>query len=115
LLIIIQLKIINSKGEYIMDSKDKTKQMINYHKETFETYYNSVQMLQDQTIKALDSMLKQSPWIPAQTKSFINEWISIYKKVTSDFKESVDQNYEKMEEFLKSAEEEPKPRSKKEK
>ena len=87
--------------------------MIEYHKAAFETYYNSVQMLQDQTTKALDNMLKQSPWIPAQTKSFINEWISIYKKVTADFKESVDQNYEKMEDFLDANVETPKTKSKK--
>ncbi|MBN1365324.1 MAG: hypothetical protein JW976_11010 [Syntrophaceae bacterium] len=96
-----------------MDIKDKTKQMIDYHKAAFETYYNSVQMLQEQTTKALDNMLKQSPWIPAQTKSFINEWISIYKKVTSDFKESVDQNYAKMEEFLNTEPETSKQKSKK--
>ncbi|MGB5217159.1 MAG: hypothetical protein WBN66_02555 [Smithella sp.] len=96
-----------------MENKDQTKQMIEYHKAAFETYYNSVQMLQDQTTKALDNMLKQSPWIPAQTKSFINEWISIYKKVTSDFKESVDQNYEKMEDFLDENVETPKAKSKK--
>ena len=94
-----------------LDNKEKTKQMIDYHKAAFETYYNSVQMLQDQTTKALDNMLKQSPWIPAQTKSFINEWINIYKKVTTDFKESVDQNYAKMEEFLNSASEATKPKS----
>jgi molecular chaperone DnaK (HSP70) len=113
MLIIILLKIKNSKGEFIMGDKDKTKQMVDYHKAAFETYYNSVQTLQEQTTKALDNMLKQSPWIPAQTKSFINEWISIYKKVTTDFKESVDQNYSKMEEFLNSTEEAAKPKSKK--
>ena len=113
MLTIILLKTKNSKGEFIMDNKDKTKQMVDYHKAAFETYYNSVQMLQEQTAKALDNMLKQSPWIPAQTKSFINEWISIYKKVTTDFKESVDQNYSKMEEFLNSTEEAAKPKSKK--
>jgi hypothetical protein len=113
MLVIIWLKTIISKGEFIMDNKNNTKQMIDYHKATFETYYNSVQMLQEQTTKALDDMLKQSPWIPAQTKSFINEWISVYKKVTADFKESVDQNYAKMEEFLNTTEEAPKPKSKK--
>ncbi len=97
----------------MMDNKDKTKQMIDYHKAAFETYYNSVQMLQDQTTKALDDMLKQSPWVPAQTKSFINEWINIYRKVTADFKESVDQNYAKMEEFLNSKSDAPKPKGKK--
>jgi gas vesicle protein len=96
-----------------MENKDQAKQMIDYHKAAFETYYNSILMLQEQTTKSLDNMLKQSPWIPAQTKSFINEWIGIYKKVTEDFKESVDQNYEKMEEFLASTTEPSKPKKKK--
>ncbi|MDI6743081.1 MAG: hypothetical protein QMD11_10145 [Smithella sp.] len=98
-----------------MDNKDNTKQMIDYHKAAFETYYKSVEMLQDQTTKALDNMLKQSPWIPAQTKSFINEWINVYKKVTTDFKESVDQNYAKMEEFLNSNSNPEAPKTKKKK
>jgi hypothetical protein len=85
-----------------MDNKENAKKMIEYHKTAFETYYNTILMLQEQTTKSLENMLKQSPWIPAQTKSFINEWIGIYKKVTEDFKEAVDQNYAKMEEFLES-------------
>lgn len=86
-----------------MDNRESTKKMVEYHKAAFETYYNSILMLQEQTTKALENMMKQSPWIPAQTKSFINEWIGIYKKVTEDFKEAVDQNYAKMEEFLESS------------
>ncbi|PKN51635.1 MAG: hypothetical protein CVU55_11910 [Deltaproteobacteria bacterium HGW-Deltaproteobacteria-13] len=98
-----------------MESNDKAqaKQMIDYHKAAFETYFNSILMLQEQTTKSLDDMLKQSPWIPAQTKSSINEWIGIYKKVTADFKESVDQNYSKMEEFLSSGIEKTKSKNKK--
>jgi hypothetical protein len=96
-----------------MEDKDKAKQMIDYHKAAFETYFNSILMLQDQTTKTLDNMLKQSPWIPAQTKSFINEWIGIYKKVTTDFKESVDQNYAKMEETLTSGDKSSTTKSKK--
>ncbi|MGP8153109.1 MAG: hypothetical protein ACLQBQ_03040 [Smithella sp.] len=80
--------------------ENKAKLMIDYNKEIFETYFNSVVMLQEQMNKALDNMLKQTTWIPEQTKSFINEWIAIYKNVTFDFKESVDQNYSKIKEAL---------------
>ena len=102
MLLIIPLKTKKTKGALIMGNKDKdqAKQMIEYHKAAFETYFNSILMLQEQTTKSLDNMLKQSPWIPSQTKSSINEWIGIYKKVTTDFKESIDQNYAKMEELL---------------
>ncbi len=85
-----------------MDNKKIAKQMIDYHKAAFETGFNSVIMLQEQTTKALDNILQQSPLLPAQTKAFINEWGNIYKKVTADFKEAADQNYSKLEEFLAS-------------
>jgi hypothetical protein len=96
-----------------MENKKIAKQMIDYNKAAFESGYDTIYMLQEQTTKALDNMLQQAPWLPAQTKSFINEWVGIYKKVTNDFKEAVDQNYSKMEEFLTSDNETPKPKTKK--
>jgi len=85
-----------------MENDKMVKQMIDYHKAAFETSFNSVLMLQEQTTKALDNVLQQSPIIPAQTKAFINEWTNIYKKVNADFKEAADQNYSKLEKFLAS-------------
>lgn len=85
-----------------MDSKEITKQMIDGHKAAFETGFNSIIMLQKQTSKAMDNLLKQSPWIPVETKSIINEWASMYQKGTTAFKETADQNYSKLEEVLAS-------------
>ena len=83
-----------------MENDKIVKQMIDYHKAAFESSFNSVLMLQEQTTKALDNILQQSPVIPAQTKAFVNEWTNIYKKATADFKEAADQNYSKLEELL---------------
>ena len=96
-----------------MENKEIAKQLINFHKAAFETSFNSILTLQEQTTKAIDNIFKQSPLLPAQTKSFINEWTSIYKKVTNDFKEAADQNYAKMEEFLTSGNETSKSKTKK--
>ena len=97
----------------MMDSNEISKQMMGGYKAAFETGFNSMVMLQEQTSKAVDNMLKQSPWIPVQTKSMINEWTSVYKKGTKDFKEAADQNYLKMEEALTSGLETFQPKSKK--
>ncbi|KUG24193.1 hypothetical protein ASZ90_005989 [hydrocarbon metagenome] len=85
-----------------MENKKIAKQLIDFNKSAFESGYNSIFMLQEQTTRAVDNMLQQNPWLPAQTKSFINEWANIYKKVISDFKDAVDQNYSKMEEYIAS-------------
>lgn len=95
-----------------MENKEIAKQMISYHKAAFETGYNSMLMLQEQTTKAVDNFLKQAPWIPVQAKTFINEWTDIYKKSASDFKEAADQNYSKLEEFFVSGMESIKPKTK---
>jgi hypothetical protein len=95
-----------------MDSKEITKQMINGHKAVFETGFNSMVVLQEQTSKAVDNFLKQSPFLPGPTKSIINEWTSIYKEGTMDFKKAADQNYSKLEEVLTSALDPFKPKSK---
>ncbi len=76
-----------------MENNKMVKQMIDYHKAAFETGFNSVLMLQEQTTKALDNILQQSPWLPEQTKAFISEWTNISKKVTEDIKEAADKNY----------------------
>jgi hypothetical protein len=101
------------KGVIIMENDKMFKQMIDYHKAAFETSFNSVLMFQEQTTKALDNILQQSPVLPAQTKTVINEWTNIYKKVTADFKEAADQNYSKLEELLVSGIDIPKTKAKK--
>ncbi len=82
--------------------KEITKQMIDGHKAAFESGLTSIVMLQEQTSKALDRLIKQSPWITVQNKSMIDEWIGMYKKGTTDIKHAVNQNFVKLEQFLTS-------------
>ena len=95
-----------------MENKDIAKQMLDYSKAAFEVGFNSMVMLQEQTSQVMDQFLKQSPWIPPQTKSFINEWSNIYKKSALDFKDAADKNYSKIEEFFVSGHSAPKTKSK---
>jgi len=112
ILVIIKLRTKQKQGVFIMQNKEITKKMIDSHKAAFETGFNSMVMLQEQTAKAVDNFLKQSPWIPFQAKSIINEWNSMCKKGTMDFKEAADQNYSKLEETLTSGLESFKSKSK---
>ena len=95
-----------------MENKAIAKQMMDYQKAALESGFNSMIMLQEQTSKAVDTVLKQSPWIPAQTKSLIDEWTNMYKKSTLDMKDAIDQNYSKMEEYFTSGLETVKTKSK---
>ncbi|MEN6468725.1 MAG: hypothetical protein ABFD45_07225 [Smithella sp.] len=94
-----------------MDNKEITKKMIDGHRKAFETGFNSMVMLQENTSKAVDSFLKQTPWVPFQTKSMINDWNSMYKKGAMDFKEAAERSYSKLEEVLTSGLETVKPKT----
>lgn len=97
----------------MMDHKQITKQIIDGQKAAWDAGFNSLVALQEQTSQAMDNFLKQSPWIPFQTKSVINEWTGIYKKSTKDLKDAADQNYAKLEEALTSGLDAFQPKSKK--
>jgi polyhydroxyalkanoate synthesis regulator phasin len=84
----------------MMDKKEITKKMIDGHRKAFATGFNSMVMLQENASKAMDSFLKQTPWVPFQTKSMINEWNSMCKKGAMDFKEAAERSYSKLEEVL---------------
>ena len=87
-----------------MYNDEMTKKMIKAHKASFENGFNAVVMLQEHTVKAVDNVMKQLPWIPAESISIMNDWHGIYKKFTGDFKEAARENYSRLEKILTSGE-----------
>jgi len=85
-----------------MYNNEMTKKMIKAHKASFENGFNAVVMLQEHTVKAVDNVMKQLPWIPAESISIMNDWHGIYKKCTGDFKEAARENYSRLEKILTS-------------
>lgn len=85
-----------------MQTEEITKQIISYQKAAFDSSFNALVMLQEQTTQAVDNLLKQSPWIPAQSRTAILEWTNMCKKGTQEFKETADQNYAKLSEMAVS-------------
>jgi len=46
---------------------------------------------------------QQSPWLPAEGKKAVTDWIKAYKRGREDFKAAVDDNYKKVEDFFAGA------------
>ena len=62
---------------------------IDFHKTTFDNTFNAKIVLQE-----------QAPWFPAEGKETVHEWLKTYKKVREAFKESVNESYKQVEEFV---------------
>jgi hypothetical protein len=78
------------------------KQMIDFHKATFDNTFNAMSILQEQTERMVNMFLEQSPWVPEDGRKAINEWIKTYRKGRSDFKTTVDESFKKVDGFFES-------------
>ena len=67
--------------------------------------FNAMTILQEQTEKMVNMFLEQAPWLPAEGKDAVNEWLTTYKKGCEAFKMSVNESYKKVEDFLVNIEE----------
>jgi hypothetical protein len=85
-----------------MDQKHLFKQIIDFQKTTFDNSFNALTTLQEQGESIINASLNQAEWLPAEGKKAISEWLAAYKKARMEFKNTVDNNYKKVQEFFDS-------------
>jgi hypothetical protein len=83
-----------------MDDKKIAKQLIDFHKATFDNTFDSLSALNVQTEKMVEGFLQQAAWLPSEGRQVINDWVNMYKKGRIDFKTAVDESYAKVEEYF---------------
>jgi len=86
-----------------MDPKNIYKQIMELNKNVFENTFNTITVLQDQTEKMMNSLLEKTPWFSETGKKAFAEWIKAYKKGRTDFKNLIDENFKKGEDFFKES------------
>jgi hypothetical protein len=94
-----------------MDQGKIAKQMIDFHKSTFDNTFNAMSILQEQTERMVNMFLEQSPWVPEEGRKTINEWLKAYRKGRTDFKTTVDDSYKKVDDFFLGFNKEPKAKA----
>lgn len=83
----------------LMEDMDPTKiglQMLDFQKNTFNNVYSKMLLIQEQTEKMVEPLLKNTPVVP-------EEWGNILKKNQEDLKKAVDESFVKAESYLSSA------------
>ncbi len=80
------------------------KQIIDFQKSTFDNSYTALVMLQDQAERMTQTVMDQNTWLPDEGKKVMEDWAQMYKQGRVDFKELVDQNFDKMADFFGESE-----------
>ena len=83
-----------------MDPKQIAKQMIAFNKAAFDNNFNAMNSLHEQTERLINKFWEKSPIFPEEGRKAISEWIKTYKKGCEDFKKTVDDNFQKVDDFF---------------
>jgi hypothetical protein len=86
-----------------MDQKTLFKQMIDFQKATFDNSFKAMTTLQEQGEKMVGMFLEQAPWLPAEGKKAITDWIGAYRKGRDEFKDAVEKNFSKVQDYFAGA------------
>ncbi len=83
-----------------MEPTEVVKQTIEFYKTSFNDSFKAMLMLQDQAQKMFDIQLDQVPGLPDETKKAVKEWIESYNKGCIDFKNMVDENFNRVDSYF---------------
>ena len=85
-----------------MENNKIVKQMMDFHKTSFENSFSTMAAHQNQTEKLLKTFVDHIPGISDEGKKVIDQWSYAYKKGIDDLKKIIDEGYAKIGEFLEN-------------
>ena len=80
--------------------EDVRLEMLKMWKASWETYTNSLTMVQDQGTKMLDLLFKQSETAQDETERLIREGLEKAQEAQKSYFQAVEDNFKKIEELL---------------
>jgi gas vesicle protein len=83
-----------------MENKEIVKQMIDFHKTSFENCFSMMVMIQDQAEKLFKTFVDETPGMSDESKKVMYQWSSAYKKGLEDLKKAIDEGRTKVEAFF---------------
>ncbi len=84
-----------------MDQKQMVKQMIEFNKTSFNNTYETMLMMNEQAEKVTESIISSQPaFLPENNRKILDEWSAAYKKGCTEIKNTVNSNFDKLEEYL---------------
>jgi polyhydroxyalkanoate synthesis regulator phasin len=83
-----------------MDPRQIAKQMIVFYKTVFNNNINAMNALHEQTGRFINKILEKSPMVTEEGKKAFSEWLKTCKSGCENFRNNVDENIKKMEDFF---------------
>jgi polyhydroxyalkanoate synthesis regulator phasin len=85
-----------------MDRKKVFRQMVEFQKGAFDNSFDAFARLQEQGEAMVDAFVARAAWIPEEGRKAVADWLGSCRKARADFKDAVDANFERVEDFFDS-------------
>jgi hypothetical protein len=85
-----------------MENKKLAKQMVHFHKTSFQNSFSTMEMLRNQAEKFLQVMIDHTPGIGTDGKQVLEQWGNTYKNTMDDLQKIMDDGYDRLEVFLEN-------------
>lgn len=82
------------------DASDITKQIIDFQKGAFASWYSAISMMQDQAASTVDVMLNQAGWIPEQGRAAVLSWVEAGINERDRLKIYLQDGFSRLEHYL---------------
>ncbi|MGB8719744.1 MAG: hypothetical protein WCD46_10585 [Desulfobacterales bacterium] len=83
-----------------MQPTDFVKQIVDYQKVTFNSTFNTLVRLQDQTENLTATYLEKTLGLPQESREAFSQWVSACKKGREEIKNTIDKNFSTIEDFF---------------
>ena len=77
-----------------MERQEMLKKVVEFQKTSFDTTYDMISGMQDQTQNMVKQILDKTPAIPEKNLQTFTEWIETCKKNRQAFKTTMDNNFD---------------------
>jgi hypothetical protein len=84
----------------MMEASQITKQVLEFQKGAFSSWFGVLSIVQDQTDLTVDTMLKQTRWMPDEGRQAILGWVSACKEERGRYKAYVEQSFSGIENYI---------------
>jgi polyhydroxyalkanoate synthesis regulator phasin len=83
-----------------MNTTKITQEMIAFHKIAYDNSMSRMNTLHEQTEKLINKFWQKSPMFPEEGKKAISDWMTAYKNGYENYKISMDEHFQKVENYF---------------
>lgn len=86
-----------------MEANKIAKQVINFQKMSFDSWFSTMSLMQDQAASAMNTMIDQARWMPQDGRDAVQNWMDVIKDERSRLKGYMDDSFVSMEKAFTAA------------